>query len=308
MPIAQAPFRQAEYDRRIAKTRRAMAAAGIDLLFVTDPSNQAWLTGYDGWSFYVHQGVILTLEGAPVWWGRMQDTQGARRTVWMGEDQVQGYDETYVQNPAAHPMAELAGRFVDAGQARAHIGVEMDNYYYSARAHAVLTARLPNARFVDATGMVNWQRAEKSAAEIDFMRKAARISDKIIALALDKARPGLRKNHLIGDIVQAAYHGVDDTWGDYPAIVPLAPSGADAAAPHLTWNGDELRAGEGTFFELAGCYRRYHAPLCRTVFLGQPPRKMRDAAARWSPGLKPGSRWRAPARSPAMSRGRWTLN
>ncbi|MGB1007473.1 MAG: M24 family metallopeptidase, partial [Thalassobaculaceae bacterium] len=129
---------------------------------------------------------------------------------------------------------------------------------------------------------------EKSAAEIAFMRKAARISDKIMSLALENARPGLRKNKLIGDIVQAAYHGVGDAWGDYPAIAPLAPSGADAAAPHLTWNGDALRAGEGTFFELAGCYRRYHAPLCRTVFLGRPPPKMRDAAAALVAGLAAG--------------------
>ena len=32
-----------------------------------------------------------------------------------------------------------------------------------------------------------------------------------------------------------------------------------------------MRAGEGTFFEIAGCYNRYHAPLSRTVFLGKPP-------------------------------------
>ena len=48
------PFERSEYDARIAKARRAMAQAGIDLLIVTDPSNMAWLTGYDGWSFYVH--------------------------------------------------------------------------------------------------------------------------------------------------------------------------------------------------------------------------------------------------------------
>ncbi|MGB3141220.1 MAG: M24 family metallopeptidase, partial [Aestuariivirga sp.] len=34
---------------------------------------------------------------------------------------------------------------------------------------------------------------------------------------------------------------------------------------------------EGTFFELGGCYRRYHAPLSRTVYLGKPPQKFLDA-------------------------------
>ncbi|MEO0993229.1 MAG: aminopeptidase P family N-terminal domain-containing protein, partial [Pseudomonadota bacterium] len=66
--MAKAPFSPAEYQRRLSLTRTAMEAAGIELLFVTDPSNMAWLTGYDGWSFYVHQGVVLGLGGDPLWW------------------------------------------------------------------------------------------------------------------------------------------------------------------------------------------------------------------------------------------------
>lgn len=34
-----------------------------------------------------------------------------------------------------------------------------------------------------------------------------------------------------------------------------------------------MQAGAGTFFEVAGCYHRYHAPLSRTVFLGEPDAK-----------------------------------
>jgi ectoine hydrolase len=63
-------FDRAEYVERIAKTRAAMASRGLDLLVVTDPSNMAWLTGYDGWSFYVHQCVLLAMTGDPIWYGR----------------------------------------------------------------------------------------------------------------------------------------------------------------------------------------------------------------------------------------------
>lgn len=288
MPLEHAPFSKGEYDRRIAKTRFAMAASGIDVLLATDPSNQAWLTGYDGWSFYVHQGVLLGMEGDPIWWGRQQDTNGGRRTVWMTDDHVQGYSDHYVQNPAEHPMEDLARRISARGQDKGRIGVEMENYYYSAKAHAVLQTALPDATFVDATALVNWQRAEKSDEEIRFIRKAASISEKITRLALEKAEPGMKKNELVGDIVQAAFYGTDQAWGDYPAIVPLTPSGPDASAPHLTWNGNSLTRGEGTFFELSGCYRRYHAPLCRTIFLGKPPQKMRDASEALTAGLEAG--------------------
>ncbi|GAA6181623.1 ectoine hydrolase DoeA [Shimia sp. NS0008-38b] len=288
MPANCAAFSQVEYDRRLAKTRAAMAEAGLDVLFVTDPSNQAWLTGYDGWSFYVHQGVLVSMEGAPIWWGRYMDSQGAKRTCWMSLEHIKGYADNYVQSTERHPMQDLAKHIADLGKAGARIGVEMENYYYSAKAHAVLSAALPDATLVDATALVNWQRLIKSDEEIGFIRKAARISEKVMATAMDRAAPGVRKNDVVADIFHAGITGVGGDWGDYPAIVPLTPSGLDATAAHLTWNGAPMREGEATFFELSGCYRRYHAPLCRTVYLGKPPQEMLDAEAAQLEGIAAG--------------------
>jgi ectoine hydrolase len=147
---------------------------------------------------------------------------------------------------------------------------------------------LPQAEIVDATALVNWQRAVKSDEEIAFMRRAARISEKIATLAIEHAAPGVRKNELAAEIMAAGVVGVDEDWGDYPAIVPLMPSGRDAAAPHLTWNGDEMKQGEVTFFELAGCIRRYHVPLSRSVFLGTPPDHILRGEAALIEGLEAG--------------------
>jgi len=288
MTDAIPPFSPAEYDRRLDKTRAAMATAGIDVLIATDPSNQAWLTGYDGWSFYVHQAVILPMDGKPVWWGRRQDTNGALRTVDVSRTDVTGYPDNYVQSVDRHPMQHLASVLADLGHGGARIGVEMENYYYSAKAHMALAEALPGAVLVDGTALVNWQRGVKSAEEIGFMRKAARITGKIQTLAIERAAPGVRKNELAAEIMAAGITGVGEDWGDYPAIVPLMPSGSDAAASHLTWNGKPMVTGEATFFELAGCYRRYHVPLSRTVFLGSPPDYIRRAEAALIEGLEAG--------------------
>ncbi len=282
------PFSAAEYDRRLDKTRKAMAERGLDVLIATDPSNQAWLTGYDGWSFYVHQAVVLPLEGRPVWWGRRQDANGALRTVDVTRTDVVGYADHYVQSAERHPMEDLAQLLGDLELDRGRVGVEMDNYYFSAKAHAVLAERLPQAGLADATGLVNWQRAVKSGEELAFMRRAARITEKIQRYAIERAAPGLRKNELAAGILAEGILGVGEDWGDYPAIVPLLPSGSDAAAPHLTWDGRPMVAGEATFFELSGCYRRYHVPCSRTVFLGRPPAHMRRAEATLLEGLEAG--------------------
>lgn len=288
MPNAAPPFSAPEYARRLDLVRRAMAARDIDLLFIEDPSNMAWLTGYDGWSFYVHQGVLIQHDQDPIWWGRAQDANGAVRTVWMADERVIPYPDHFVQSSERHAMQHLAATIRDLGMADRRIGLELENYYFSAKAYLVLRAELADADLVDATALVNWQRTVKSTEELAFMRKAARISEKIIDGIVARIEPGLAKNELVAEIYADAIRGVGNDWGDYPAIIPLLPSGSDAAAPHLTWDGRPLERGAATFFEISGCYRRYHAPLCRTVFLGRPPQFLRDAEAALVEGLEAG--------------------
>jgi ectoine hydrolase len=282
------PFSDQEYQRRLEKTRVAMAARDLDAIFVTDPSNQHWLTGYDGWSFYVHQGVLVFPDADPIWWGRNQDANGGVRTVWMTDDRVIGYADNYVQSTERHPMQDLAERLTGMGLADKRIGVEMDNYYFSAKAMQTLREELPEATFLDVTAMVNWQRGVKSDEELAFIRKAAAISEKITDGLFERVEPGIAKNEIVAEIFRDAIRGVEGAWGDYPANVPLLPSGSDAAAPHLTWNGREFATGEATFFEISGCYRRYHAPLCRTLFLGKPPQFLLDAEKALVEGLEAG--------------------
>lgn len=272
------PFSRAEYAMRLERTRQAMLARGIEVLIVTDPTNMYWLTGYDGWSFYVHQCVVIGPEGEPVWFGRGMDGNGCERTAYLHTDNIVRYPDHYVQSTERHPMDYLSSELIAArGWSTRSIGVEMDNYYFTAAAFASLQRNLPNARFVDANSLVNWQRAIKSPQEIEYIRIAARIVERMHERIIEVIEPGMRKNELVAQIYATAISGTADHGGDYPAIVPMLPTGADAAAPHLTWDDSQLRAGEGTFFEIAGCHRRYHCPQSRTVFLGKPPKHFLDA-------------------------------
>ena len=281
-------FTREEYADRLARTRKAMDAMGIDVLICSDPSNMAWLTGYDGWSFYVHQAVIVPPDGEPIWYGRGQDANGAKRTAYLAHDNIIGYADHYVQSTERHPMDYLSQVLTERGLGGKRIGVEMDNYWFSAAAYAALQKHLPNARFSDATALVNWQRAVKSPTEIDYMRKAARIVEAMHARIVDTIEVGMRKCDLVAEIYDAGTRSIDGIGGDYPAIVPLLPSGADASAPHLTWDDKPMKVGEGTFFEIAGCYNRYHCPLSRTVFLGKPTQAFLDAEKATLEGMEAG--------------------
>ena len=282
------PFSLTEYRERLKKVRNSMESQGVEALILCDPSNMAWLTGYDGWSFYVHQCVIVADEGEPIWYGRKMDAQGALRTTWLQEQNILFYPDEYVQSSEKHPMDHLSGILVDRGLGAKRVGVEMDNYYFSAAAYASLEQHLPNAVFSDVTGLVNWCRAVKSESEIEFMCRAARIVEGMHQRILEKMEPGMRKCDLVAEIYDSAIRGTVDHGGDYPAIVPLLPSGSDAAASHLTWDDKPMKKGEGTFFEIAGCYRRYHVPLSRTVFLGSPPSVFLEADRAVQEGMEAG--------------------
>ena len=225
----------------------------------------------------------------PIWFGRGQDANGALRTVYMSPNASSAIPDHYVQNPERHPMDYLSAIITDRRWGKARIGVELDNYYFSAAAYLALQKNLPDARLIDATALVNWQRAVKSEQELAYMRSAARIVEAMHARIWETIEPGMRKCDLVAEIYDAGTRGVTGAGGDYPAIVPLLPSGSDAAAPHLTWDDRPMRAGEGTFFEIAGCYKRYHCPISRTVFLGRPPRSSSTPRKRCSREWRRGS-------------------
>ena len=288
MPDVDLPFGRQEYADRLTKVRASMEARGIEVLVAADPSNMSWLTGYDGWSFYTPQAVVVTHDGEPWWWGRRMDANGARRTVYMDEAQILDYSDDHVMSTERHAFGQLAGLLDGMGHGSARVGVELDNYYYSAAAHQHLCAGLPDAEVLDATALVNWQRGVKSDRELEYMRRGARIVERMHARIRDVIQPGMRKCDLVAEIYATGVSGTEEFGGDYPAFVPMMPTGADASAPHLTWDDKPLKVGEGTFFEIAGAYRRYQLPLCRTTFLGTPPDDMRRAEKAVLNGLDAG--------------------
>ncbi|MBH8596499.1 MULTISPECIES: M24 family metallopeptidase [unclassified Thermoactinomyces] len=272
-------FPLSEYMERIKKTKQRMASQGIEVLIVTDPANMNYLSGYDGWSFYVHQCLLLIIdEEQPFWIGRGQDANAAKVTTWLTSDNIIPYSDDYVQSTAKHPMDFVSNILKEIGQANRTIGVEMDTYYFTAKCYESLRNGLPNARFTDATSLVNWVRIVKSEQEINYMKKAAKIVENAMRIGLESIVEGSRECDVVAKISQAQISGTEEFGGDYPAIVPLLPSGEKTSTPHLTWTDERYKKGDPVILELAGCYKRYHCPLARTAVIGEPPQKVKDLA------------------------------
>ena len=273
-------FPTAEYETRVERTQEALAERDLDAIVVSDPANMNYLAGYDGWSFYVHQAVVLTREhDEPVWVGRDMDANGARATTWLSEPNIRAYSDDHVHSPYdLHPMDYLAGVLADLDVDDGRIGVETDASYFTAKSYLRLDSNLPDADLVDADLLVNWLRIRKSDREIEYMREAARISEAAMRAGLDAIEAGVPEYEAAAAIYERLIRGTDEYGGDYPAIVPLMPSGDHTGTPHLTWTDREFEEGDPVLIELSGCRHRYHSPLARTTFVGDPPAEIEETA------------------------------
>ena len=282
-------FDETEFLERVEKTKRSMETHGIEVLLASNPANMNYLSGYDGWSFYTHQLVMVALDQPqPIWIGRGVDAAGARFTTYVESENLIPYPDDYVQSESKHPMTFVAELIKDRGWAARRLGVEMESYYYTARCHEALRAALPDAHFSDVTRLVNWVRSVKSAREIDYMRQAGQIVERAMQAAVDGISPGARQSDVVANIYHAQISGTEEFGGDYPTTPPMLPSGAYSTASHLTWTDEVYTTKTGTFIEIAGCRHRYHCPLARTVYLGTPPVKVTDTAKVVAEGIEAG--------------------
>ncbi|MDC3415066.1 M24 family metallopeptidase [Terrihalobacillus insolitus] len=271
------PFDILEYQDRLSKTKQRMAENGIEVLLITDPANMNYLSGYDAWSFYVHQMLVIIIDEAqPIWIGRYQDASGARSMTWIYDDNVIPYPDYYVQSTTYHPMEFVAQILTQIGHGNRYTGVEMDNYYFSAKAYECLKQNLPNATFKDATSLVNRVRIIKSDQEIEYMKRAAQIAELTMYKGINSIRAGVRECDTAADIYYQMVTGTEEFGGDYPSIVPLLPSGENTSTPHLTWTEKRFQEGDSVIVELAGCYKRYHVPMARTVSIGAPAENLKQ--------------------------------
>ncbi len=272
-------FEISEYQYRLNRVKEVMSERGMDVLLVSDPANMNYLSGYDGWSFYVHQLLIVLLEAdQPIWVGRHMDANAAKITTWLDPSHIVPYPDDYVQSLKKHPYDFVADILREEKVENACIAVELDNYYFSAKCFDTLNKQLTKATFLDATSLVNKVRIVKSDTEITYMKRAAAIVENAMKVGIDAIAEGVRECDVVGQVYEAQISGTTEFGGDYPAIVPLIPSGERTSTPHLTWTEQPYKEGDPVIIELAGCYRRYHAPMARTVMIGDPPQNIKDLA------------------------------
>ena len=264
-------FTKEEYKSRLKKVQASMQKKGIELLISQDPSNMNYLTGYDAWSFYYAQCVIVHVNSdEPICFVRDQDAGGAYIKTYLNDENIIKYDEKYIHTWPLHPYDALVDLIKEKKWDKLSVGLEMDSHYFTAYCYEKIKAGLPNAKIKDCERLVNWVRVVKSEAEITLMKSAAEITKLGMNKAMEVINLGTRQCDAVSEIYSTLIKGTSQFGGDYASIVPMLPTGKGTSASHLTWTEDKFVEGEATIIEIAGSHKKYHCPMARTVLLGKP--------------------------------------
>ena len=282
-------FTKEEYKARLLKVQSLMQKQGIELLISSDTANMNYLTGYDAWSFYYAQAVVVHVNAEePLCWVRKQDSGGAYIKTYLKDENILVYDEKYIHTWPLHPYDNLVDIIKERKWDKLTIGLEMDSHYFTAYCYEKINQGLPNAKVLDCERLVNWVRVVKSNTEIELMKSAAIISQKGMQKAIDVINPGIRQCDAVGEIQKALFCGTPEFGGEYSSIATLLPTGKGTAASHLTATQDKFVDGEATIIELSGVYQRYHCPMARTVLLGKPDQLKIDTMNKTNEALQAG--------------------
>jgi Xaa-Pro aminopeptidase len=134
----------------------------------------------------------------------------------------------------------------------------------------------------DATALIDRLLMEKLPAEIDAIRRGARIADAGYAVFRNAARPGRADYELIAE-TEAFFraHGVDDNF----QIIGVGGAEVRGMAPP---SGKTLKRGDLVTTELTPCVDGYYAQICRTLVLGEPASEQLQAFALYREAMEAG--------------------
>ena len=126
-------FDKKEYKERLKKVKDSMQKHGIDLLISHAPANMNYLTGYDAWSFYYAQCVLVHInEDEPICFLRAQDAGGGYIKTYVQHKNIIPYDEKYIHTWPLHPYQYLVEIIKKRKWDASNVGLEMDSHYFTA--------------------------------------------------------------------------------------------------------------------------------------------------------------------------------
>jgi Xaa-Pro aminopeptidase len=280
-----APISTGEMERRWAAVRKAMAEQRIDVLLMQN--NNDYMGGYvkyftdvpatNGYPVTVvfprdDLMTVIGMGGLGMDKALPPEGDGLRR----GVKRVLGSPSFASAAYTKHYDAELAEKALE-GYSGATIGLIGTSSISYATVDYLKRGKLSNAKFVDASDLVDQIKAVKSAEEVGCMRRTAAMQDQAMAAAFKAVKPGM-KDIDIAAVAEQAGHGMGSEQGLF--LAASAPLNIGVAFGNRHVQNRVLREGDQftLLIENNGA-GGFYTELGRTCVLGLATQEMKDEFA-----------------------------
>jgi Xaa-Pro aminopeptidase len=264
-------FSAAEMDRRYELARGLMDEHGLSALVVfgnsgTNRANMAnpfWLSNH----LDLHHCYLVVPadpgQEAALYTGLTNHVPNAREVSDVPVIEWGGYD----------PAGAVAVRLREVGVTSGRIGLVGVNATFSMGMpylhHARLVEELPGLELVDVTLPYARLRLRKSEEEVEWLRKAAALTDKAIVALAEGAVPGMSEIELVA-LGEAAYRPE----GGMPRIMFLRSMAMDdpsGCLPAQNPSQRRITVGDVIITEFSASYWGYTGQIQRPIFVGAEP-------------------------------------
>ncbi len=262
---SEATGRRFAVNNRIAHLRAWCEQEGADAFFVRDTSNIRWLTAFDGVFDGERAHALLVTPDRAVLHTDSRYADACERAAAGTNIEVDIERVTH-----ADFAATQVGRSASGGAAEG-FSLAIENSITLAEYRRLQKAL--DASLLETADVVVGLRAVKEASEIARIRAAQAITDATFSHITGFMRPGMTEREVQRELENFMMrHGAEGL--AFPSIVA---TGANGASPHAIPGSTVLEAGQCVVLDFGARAQGYCSDMTRTVFLGEPSARMREA-------------------------------
>ena len=236
---------------RLQKLRQKLAEKEIDAIFISQPENRYYLSGFDGSSGYLlitPQNTILATDF---------------RYIEQAKRQAPDYEIFLTSGNIADWFPGLV-----AGLNLRKLGFEAGHITFAV--YQQLTDTLSRGKskltVVPTDGLVEWLRAIKEPEEIKLITKAVDMADNAFEYIKDMIRIGMSEKEVAWEIEKF----LRDKGSEPIPFDIIVASGSNSALPHAKPSSRPIHSGEPVVIDIGARVDGYSSDLSRTICLGPP--------------------------------------
>ncbi|WP_077326919.1 M24 family metallopeptidase [Virgibacillus siamensis] len=256
---------------KIEKLRKALGENDLDAILITSPYNRRYITNFTGTA-----GVAIV---------SMHDARFVTDFRYIEQAAEQAADFKIIEHK--QPIHQVINeQLKDMNVNR--VGFEKDHVTFTAYE---LYEKTMDAELIPVSGLVEELRLNKTADELEILKKAAKIADDTFAHIQNYIKPGAKEIDISNELEfymrkQGAVSSSFDT---------IVASGYRGALPHGVASDKEVQSGELVTLDFGAYYKGYCSDITRTIAVGEINDELRkiyhivqEAQQRGVKGLKPG--------------------